>query len=98
VFKNGTNFPPDEQAQFLLALFVIFNFICIVSLPLELSQWEPEDNFDPDLDSVLGGDYEGNEGELGGSVSNAERHEADKRCDEIAKAMWEQYIASQDGM
>jgi hypothetical protein len=91
--KFGTNFAPNEQASFVLALCILFNIICIISPPDELANW---DNFDGNLDSVLGGGEDGDEGDLGGFVSTAERREADARRDQIAQEMWAQYLVARE--
>jgi hypothetical protein len=71
---------------------VLFNAICIISPPAELVDWTPG-NFNVNLDAILGGGADGDKGELGGSISAAERREADARRDVIANAMWAQYTA-----
>jgi hypothetical protein len=95
VIAQGTRLSPEKQARVIIAFLVIFNFIAIFDPNHSDFSFNPDNWKDADFDTAtnIDPDGENDEGEFGGDVSTAEGRWADQRRDEIAKAMWDQYVA-----
>jgi hypothetical protein len=98
VLDQGTRFKPEEQAKITIALMVIFNLIRIIDPDDLVLAWNPETEHEQVSEAAANNSEDAeqteprtDEGELGTSISAAERRFAEERRDRIAQAMWEQY-------
>ncbi|EJD45179.1 transposase [Auricularia subglabra TFB-10046 SS5] len=91
VLREGSAWPVETEAALFPALCAIHNFICIHNL-----QDMGEDD-DDEIETRLPDAPGAAAGELGGSVSAAEKRRANARRDDIAMAMWNDYVARGGG-
>jgi fumarylacetoacetate (FAA) hydrolase family protein len=78
-----------KQAKLVNAICALHNFI---------RAYDPEDGDDINLTEVERASLQHLREDFAVDVSVIEREEASKRRDQIAKAMWEQYVAYNDGL
>lgn len=78
-----------KQAKIVNAICALHNFI---------QAYDPEDENDINLTEIERATPQHLREDFAIDVTRAEREEASERRDQIAKAMWEQYVAYNEGM
>lgn len=92
ILHEGNDFGARKQADLITAFIIVFNFICIFGdedVQCYPKRWK-DVNFDG-LTAPTVNEDSGDEGELGGHISIAERCEAENQMDPIACSMWDDY-------